>query len=147
MHIFVTGGAGYIGSICSEELINAGHQVTIFDNLSEGHRAAVDKRATFIKGDLMNREEIFAAVKGAKPDAMMHFAANSLVMRWGLRETLLLVLPVDLRLTAEALKGRSRRKPPDDPSVDSARSMTRRESCAPSERRTERNWTSGSLDF
>ena len=42
MHIFVTGGAGYIGSICSEELINAGHQVTIFDNLTEGHRAALD---------------------------------------------------------------------------------------------------------
>jgi UDP-glucose 4-epimerase len=79
MHIFVTGGAGYIGSICSEELLNAGHQVTIFDNLSEGHLLAVDKRATFIKGDLMNREEIFAAVAQAKPDAMMHFAANSLV--------------------------------------------------------------------
>jgi len=79
MHIFVTGGAGYIGSICSEELINAGHQVTIFDNLSEGHMAAVDKRATFVKGDLMNRDEIFTAVANAKPDAMMHFAANSLV--------------------------------------------------------------------
>ncbi|MCE0524084.1 MAG: UDP-glucose 4-epimerase GalE [Methylacidiphilales bacterium] len=79
MHIFVTGGAGYIGSICSEELINAGHRVTIFDNLSEGHRAAVDKRAAFIKGDLQNREEIFAAVKGAKPEAIMHFAANALV--------------------------------------------------------------------
>jgi UDP-glucose 4-epimerase len=79
MHIFVTGGAGYIGSICSEELLNAGHKVTIFDNLSEGHRAAVDKRAAFIKGDLINREEIFAAVAKAKPDAIMHFAANSLV--------------------------------------------------------------------
>src|SRR5277367_5673149 len=79
MHIFVTGGAGYIGSICSEELINAGHKVTIFDNLTEGHRAAVDRRATFIKGELMNREEIFAAVKGAKADAIMHFAANALV--------------------------------------------------------------------
>src|SRR5271168_2675823 len=79
MHIFVTGGAGYIGSICSEELLNAGHKVTIFDNLSEGHRAAVDKRAVFIKGDLINREEIFAAVGKAMPDAIMHFAANALV--------------------------------------------------------------------
>jgi UDP-glucose 4-epimerase len=79
MHIFVTGGAGYIGSICSEELLNAGHQVTIFDNLSEGHLAAVDPRAAFIKGDLNNRKEIFSAVKGAGPEAMMHFAANSLV--------------------------------------------------------------------
>src|ERR1700683_1269452 len=79
MHIFVTGGAGYIGSICSEELINAGYQVTIFDNLSEGHQAAIDKRAKFIKGDLQNREEIFAAVKKAEPEAIMHFAANALV--------------------------------------------------------------------
>ena len=62
MHIFVTGGAGYIGSICSEELLNAGHKVTIFDNLTEGHRAAIDNRATFIQGDLMNRDEIFAAM-------------------------------------------------------------------------------------
>jgi UDP-glucose 4-epimerase len=79
MHIIVTGGAGYIGSICSEELINAGHTVTIFDNLTEGHRAAVDPRAKFIKGDLANRDEIFKAMVGAKPDAVMHFAANALV--------------------------------------------------------------------
>ena len=79
MHIFVTGGAGYIGSICSEELLNAGHKVTVFDNLSEGHFSAVDKRATFIKGELANRDEIIKAVAGAKPDAVMHFAANALV--------------------------------------------------------------------
>jgi len=79
MHIFVTGGAGYIGSICSEELINAGHQVTIFDNLTEGHRSAVDKRAHFIEGDLAHREEIVKAVAAAKPEAIMHFAANALV--------------------------------------------------------------------
>jgi UDP-glucose 4-epimerase len=79
MHIFVTGGAGYIGSICSEELLNAGHQVTVFDNLTEGHRLALDPRATFIEGDLADRDKIFAAVAGAKPDAVMHFAANALV--------------------------------------------------------------------
>jgi UDP-glucose 4-epimerase len=79
MHIFVTGGAGYIGSICSEEILNAGHQVTIFDNLTEGHRAAVDPRAKFIEGDLINRDQILPAVKDAKPDAVMHFAANALV--------------------------------------------------------------------
>jgi len=79
MHIFVTGGAGYIGSICSEELLNAGHQVTIFDNLTEGHRSAVDERAKFIKGELGNRDEIIPAVAKAKPDAIMHFAANALV--------------------------------------------------------------------
>ncbi len=79
MHIFVTGGAGYIGSICSEELINAGHTVTIFDNLTEGHRSALDPRAKFVQGDLANREEIIPAVAAAKPDAIMHFAANALV--------------------------------------------------------------------
>jgi UDP-glucose 4-epimerase len=42
MNVFVTGGAGYIASICVEELLNAGHQVTVYDNLSEGHRSAVD---------------------------------------------------------------------------------------------------------
>ena len=79
MHIFVTGGAGYIGSICSEELLNAGHKVTVFDNLTEGHRSAVDTRTQFIQGDLANREEIFTAIAKAKPEAVMHFAANALV--------------------------------------------------------------------
>src|SRR5476651_2324571 len=79
MHIFVTGGAGYIGSICSEELINSGHKVTIFDNLTEGHRKAIDPRATFVEGDLANRDVIIGAMKNAKPDAVMHFAANALV--------------------------------------------------------------------
>jgi UDP-glucose 4-epimerase len=79
MHIFVTGGAGYIGSICSEELINAGHQVTVFDNLTEGHRLALEPRAKFIEGDLANRDQILPAVAAAKPDAIMHFAANALV--------------------------------------------------------------------
>src|SRR5271170_2715928 len=79
MHIFVTGGAGYIGSICSEELINAGHQVTIFDNLTEGHRKAIDSRAKFVEGDLADRDVIIGAVKNGRPDAIMHFAANALV--------------------------------------------------------------------
>src|SRR5271170_6737141 len=79
MHIFVTGGAGYIGSICSEELINAGHEVTIFDNLTEGHRKALDPRAKFVEGDLADREKIIRAVAEAKPAAVMHFAANALV--------------------------------------------------------------------
>jgi UDP-glucose 4-epimerase len=79
MHIFVTGGAGYIGSICSEEMLNAGHRVTVFDNLTEGHRKAIDPRATFVEGDLANRDFILNAVATAKPDAIMHFAANALV--------------------------------------------------------------------
>ena len=50
MRVFVTGGAGYIGSVCVEELLNAGHEVSVFDNLSEGHRQAVDPRAGFVNG-------------------------------------------------------------------------------------------------
>jgi len=79
MNIFVTGGAGYIGSVCVEQLVNAGHRVTVFDNLSEGHRAAVDPGATLVVGDLQNREEIDSALKRAAPEAIMHFAANALV--------------------------------------------------------------------
>jgi UDP-glucose 4-epimerase len=79
MNVFVTGGAGYIGSICTEELLNAGHQVTVYDNLSEGHRSAVDARAKFILGKPEEPGDILNAVKSAKPDAIMHFAANALV--------------------------------------------------------------------
>jgi UDP-glucose 4-epimerase len=77
--IFVVGGAGYIGSICSEMLLNGGHEVAVFDNLSEGHRRAVDPRAGFIKGDLADREAVKAALVQTKPDAVMHFAAYALV--------------------------------------------------------------------
>src|SRR6201993_3714564 len=79
MKIFVVGGAGYIGSVCAELLLNEGHEVAIFDNLSEGHRQAVDSRAKFIPGELANRRQIDAAISSACPDAVMHFAANALV--------------------------------------------------------------------
>ena len=79
MRIFVTGGAGYIGSVCTEQLLNEGHEVAIFDNLSEGHRHAVDPRARFIEGDLADREQIETALSSSRPDAVMHFAANALV--------------------------------------------------------------------
>jgi UDP-glucose 4-epimerase len=79
MNIFVTGGAGYIGSICVEQLVAAGHSVTVFDNLTEGHRQAVDPGATLVVGDLQQREEIDEALQRAGPEAVMHFAANALV--------------------------------------------------------------------
>jgi len=75
----VTGGAGYIGSICAEELLNAGHQVTVYDNLTEGHRSAVDSRAKFILGKPEQEGDILNAVKSARPGAVMHFAASALV--------------------------------------------------------------------
>jgi UDP-glucose 4-epimerase len=79
MKILVVGGAGYIGSVCAELLLNEGHDVAIFDNLTEGHRAAVDPRATFSEGDLSDRQSIGAAISTVRPDAVMHFAANALV--------------------------------------------------------------------
>ena len=79
MKIFVVGGAGYIGSICVELLLDEGHEVIVFDNLTEGHRRAVDERAAFIGGDFSRREEISRALAETKPDAVMHFAANALV--------------------------------------------------------------------
>lgn len=79
MNILVTGGAGYIGSICVEQLLDAGHQVTVFDNLTEGHKLAVDPRAALIVGDLQQRCDIEEALEKVKPEAVMHFAANALV--------------------------------------------------------------------
>ncbi len=79
MNVFVTGGAGYIGSICAQELLDAGHRVTVYDDLSEGHRAAVDPRAKFIQGRPEEPGDILKALQQARPEAVMHFAANALV--------------------------------------------------------------------
>ncbi len=79
MNVFVTGGAGYIGSVCVEQLLDAGHAVTVFDNLTEGHRSAVDNRAAFILSRSTDSEDIEQAVRDAKPDAILHFAASALV--------------------------------------------------------------------
>ncbi len=79
MKIIVVGGAGYIGSICSELLLDEGHAVSIFDNLIEGHRRAIDPRAEFIEGDLSNATAITRALEDVGPDAVMHFAASALV--------------------------------------------------------------------
>src|SRR5436305_13024991 len=79
MKILVVGGAGYIGSICAEVLLDQKHKVAIFDNLSEGHRRAVDPRAKFIEGDLADGEQIETALSSCRTDVVMHFAANALV--------------------------------------------------------------------
>jgi UDP-glucose 4-epimerase len=79
MNVLVTGGAGYIGSVCVEELLHAGHNVSVYDNLSEGHRSAVDARAQFIHGQPEADGDILRAVEATRPDAILHFAASALV--------------------------------------------------------------------
>ena len=75
MRILVTGGAGYIGSVVSEELLQAGHEVVVFDNLSRGHRQAVPKKAELVVGDLADRACLDELFRSRAIDAVMHFAA------------------------------------------------------------------------
>ncbi len=79
MKVFVTGGAGYIGSIVVEQLVLAGEQVVVFDNLYQGHAAAVHPDARFIEGDLSDAGAIRSALLEHRPDAIMHFASYTLV--------------------------------------------------------------------
>jgi UDP-glucose 4-epimerase len=79
MRILVTGGAGYIGSVVSAELLAAGYDVVIFDNLSQGHRGAVPARATFVEGDLADRAAIELLFDAHAIDGVMHFASHTLV--------------------------------------------------------------------
>jgi UDP-glucose 4-epimerase len=75
MNIFVTGGAGYIGSATAEALINAGHSVTVYDSLVTGHRAAVPAGANFIHASLDDSHALAEALTSTKYEAVMHFAA------------------------------------------------------------------------
>ena len=75
MNIFVTGGAGYIGSATSEALIKAGHNVTVYDSLVTGHRAAVPAGAEFIHASLDDSHALAEALTSKTYDSVMHFAA------------------------------------------------------------------------
>ncbi len=75
MNIFITGGAGYIGSTAAETLLQNGHSVTIYDSLVTGHRAAIPDGADFIEGDLADRDTLQAALIAKPHNAIMHFAA------------------------------------------------------------------------
>ena len=75
MKCFVTGGAGYIGSAVAAELLSQGHQITVYDSLVTGHRAAVPEGARFLRGDLLDSAALGAALGEKKFDAVLHFAA------------------------------------------------------------------------
>jgi UDP-glucose 4-epimerase len=79
MKVLVTGGAGYIGSVVTEELLNDGHEAIVYDNLIKGHRGAVDPRAQFVDGDLINGGTLRIALKDHSIEAVIHMAAHSLV--------------------------------------------------------------------
>jgi UDP-glucose 4-epimerase len=79
MNILVTGGAGYIGSIVVEELIRQGERVTVFDNLFQGHRAAVHPKAEFVQGDLCDRQSLNDLFARRDFEGVMHFASFTLV--------------------------------------------------------------------
>ena len=79
MRVLVIGGAGYIGSVTTEALLARGNTVTILDNFSTGHRAAVPPGAVLLHGDLEALHELRNVVRWDDYDAVMHFAAKSIV--------------------------------------------------------------------
>jgi UDP-glucose 4-epimerase len=79
MRVFVTGGAGYIGSVGVEKLLDAGHEVVVLDNMRTGQPASIEPAATVVKGDLRNAAEMNDVLARFRPDAVVHFAAATIV--------------------------------------------------------------------
>jgi UDP-glucose-4-epimerase GalE len=79
MHVLVTGGAGYVGSVSVERLLEAGHEVTVLDDLSTGHAESVVEGATLVEGSFGDREAVAGLLRSAGIDAVLHCAAKSLV--------------------------------------------------------------------
>ena len=79
MKVLVTGGAGYIGSVVVQELLKAGDEVVVVDNLSQGNRRAVHPEALFVEGDLADRTLLDQVMADERPEAIMHFASHTLV--------------------------------------------------------------------
>lgn len=79
MKVLVTGGAGYIGSHTVHQLITEGHDVVVYDNLSKGHKKAVSAEALFIQGDLRDVPLLSQVLINHQIEAVVHFAADSLV--------------------------------------------------------------------
>ncbi len=79
MRVLVTGGAGYIGSVVTEALLDNGDDVVVYDNLSTGHRAAVPDHVAFVEGDLRDGDRLRATLADHRIDAVVHMAALSQV--------------------------------------------------------------------
>ncbi|MFN2455674.1 MAG: UDP-glucose 4-epimerase GalE [Pyrinomonadaceae bacterium] len=79
MRVLVTGGAGYIGSVVTEELLRDKHEATVYDNLVKGHRAAIVEGAKFVEGDLTDTALLTQTLREQKIEAVIHMAAYSLV--------------------------------------------------------------------
>jgi UDP-glucose 4-epimerase len=79
MRVVVTGGAGYVGGFAAERLLELGHEVTVLDNLWRGNSGGVPKEAQFINVDLRDADGVLSALREARPEAVMHFAAATLV--------------------------------------------------------------------
>ncbi len=79
MKILLTGGAGYIGSHTAQALINSGHEVIVFDNLTTGIRSSIPKNAEFVKGDVRDRESLESTLRKYSIEAVIHFAAKLIV--------------------------------------------------------------------
>lgn len=79
MEVLVTGGAGYIGSVVVERLIEGNYKVVVFDNLEKGHREAVHPEANFAKGDLRSPDDIKAVFEENQIGAVIHLAAYTAV--------------------------------------------------------------------
>ena len=77
--VLVPGGAGYIGSHVVRQLVQAGHDVVVFDNLSTGFREAVDPGAELIEADLANTHVVESVIADGAFDAVIHFAASIVV--------------------------------------------------------------------
>jgi UDP-glucose 4-epimerase len=79
MKILVTGGAGYIGSVVTEELIKDGHDVVVYDSLYKGHRDAIAPGAEFVQADLADKATLTSTLQSRAVEAVIHMAADSLV--------------------------------------------------------------------